>query len=266
MTNPATIQANHADEIDEARDRFGDHEDMSTGRVLGWLAQFNEDDVPLGIDIIKAIRYVNGVNIRTMTGQLFDIAAAELQQRDLHHAAFIAVGGAGSGSGIVARALRDRIRGSSHRLITMLEFAKASPGDFDAVVFVDDFSGTGDTLARWWDNVESLVRPTNAQVFVGLLVLNAVARPRIEEFGELLAVEELDPTDNTLSDANETFTDAQKQRIRHYCQQTGVSAQYEAGRGGCALLLAFKHGCPNNSLPILWSKKNWRPLFNRRAI
>jgi hypothetical protein len=267
MTNPAIVQASYPDEIDQAVNRFGDHEDMSAGRVLAWLSQFDEDDLPLAIEIIEAVRYFNAVNIRTMTRELFELASAELVARDLAHAAFVAVGGPASGSATVARVLREQLRGTPHRLVTMLELAQAPAGQFDAVVFVDDFSGTGSTLVRWWDTVEPIVRPINAEVFIGLLVLNEPARPLIEVFGQVIAVEELGPAQNTLSAVNETFTNDQKQRIRHYCAATGVSQALRSGYGNCALLLAFKHVCPNNSLPILWSDQSgWRPLFNRRAI
>lgn len=268
MTRATTIQARFADEIDEAAERFGDHENMSPGRIVKWLDQFEgDDDVALAVEVIQAAYYLNGTNIRTMTQQLYGLTVSELARRGLGRAAFIAVGSLGAGSGTVARVLRDAIRGTVHSLVSMLELAALSPGDFDAVVFIDDFSGTGDTLEKWWENVETLVRPINAEVFVGLLVLNGAASARIRSFAEIVAVEELDESKNVLSAESPKFSSAQKKILLKYCRKTGCGKKVEAGYGSCALLLAFKHGCPNNSLPILWMKsETWRPLFNRHAI
>lgn len=179
----------------------------------------------------------------------------------------MAVGSLGSGSGTVARVLRDLTRGTKHRLLSMLEVANLEPGACDAIVFFDDFSGTGETLEKWWETVEPVVRPVNASIFVALLVLNGEARNRLQAFAEVVAVTELDSAANMFAAESDAFTPVEKPRLLEYCKRTGLGPRYEAGYGQCGLLLAFKHGCPNNSLPILWAQNNnWRPLFNRRAI
>jgi len=267
MSRTATIAADYADDIEDAADRFGDHEDMTPGRVVRWLAQFEDADLPLAAHVLRSVLYINATNIRAMTRQLFEMAIAEFALRGIARAAFVAVGSLGAGSGTVARVLRDAIQGTNHRLLSMLELSRAAPGEYDAIVFIDDFSGTGETLEDWWTDVESIVRPVSTQVFVGLLVLNEMARSRIEVFADILAVEELDVTYNTLGAQGAAFTDDQKLRVREYCLRTGVALEYQTGYGDCALLIAFKHGCPDNSLPILWEKSDdWRALFNRRAI
>jgi hypothetical protein len=149
----------------------------------------------------------------------------------------------------------------------MLEVARLQ-GHCDALVFIDDFSGTGLTLEKWWENIEPSVRPANAEIFVGVLVLNERARSRIEDFAEaVLAVEELDESHNVFASANKDFSQIDKDRLLAQCKRTGCGTKYERGFEGCGLLLAFKHGCPNNSLPILWYESDsWRALFKRRAI
>ncbi len=190
-----------------------------------------------------------------------------MRERGYQRVVFVAVGDAGSGSNFVARILRELIRDTLHRLMSMLDLSRAEPGTIDAVIFVDDFSGTGETLETWWENVEALVRPIGAAVFVGLLVLNERARQRVEQLGDVLAVEELDEAQNIFRPENQVFSNPEKARIEEHCRSTGCGAKYRRGFGGCGLLLAFRHGCPNNSLPVLWySGNNWRPLFNRRAV
>src|SRR6266508_3580143 len=134
----------------------------------------------------------------------------------------------------------------------MLEVAQIQVGTVDAVVFIDDFSGTGDTLVSWWDTVEPIVRPSNAAVFIGLLILRGAARPRLERFADVLAVTELDESANVLSDAAGMFSEEQREQLMEYCRQTRCGPRFERGYGDCGLLVVLKHGCPNNSLPILW--------------
>lgn len=262
------IQTEYKEEIETAAERFGDHEDMNEARIVRWLIQFHDHDLDLAVRVIRAIRYVNGVNIRTMTKQLFEIADDELREQGFQKVALVPVGDAGAGSGTVVRVLREVIRGrSGFRVMGMLAVAKLQPGDVDAILFIDDFSGTGETLEKWWENVEPTVRPTNAAVYMGLLLLNEPARGRIETFAQIIAVEELAAEENVFHDDNKHFSAPEKETILAQCRMTGAKPRYEKGRGECGLLLSFKHGCPNNSLPILWHQsETWRALFKRSAI
>jgi hypothetical protein len=266
MNRRGRIEIDFDDDIEQALERFGDHEDMSRARVVRWLEQFPDRDLPLAVEVIREIKYFNGLNIRTMTRHLFAIINDEMVRLELEKGAFIAVGSLGAGSGHVARVLRDLVRATRHRMLSMLDLSKLKPGEVDAIIFVDDFSGTGQTLEKWWEIVEPLVRPKNAIVFVGLLVLNERARERIESFANILAVEEVEGTANIFAPENRQFSEDQRIKLLEHCRRTGCGPKYERGFGDCGLLLAFKHFCPNNSLPILWCQVNWRPLFKRRAI
>ena len=240
---------------------------MSVGHVLGWITQFSDADLALGIKVLETVTYYNAINIRTMTKELADLAFETLKKAKLKKAAFVPVGQFGSGSGTVARVLRESLAKSKHELVDRLDLANSKAGDWDAVVFVEDFSGTGQVLSDWWLSVESMVRPLSVPIFVGLLVVSPAAHQVIASFAEVLAVEELEDSANVLSDACKELSGAQKARVTHYCEKSGAPETFREGFGGCGLLLAFKHGCPDNSLPILWhSHKKWTPLFRRSAI
>ena len=170
MRRLTRIHAEYSDAIEKAIDRFGDHEGMSEVRLLHWLEQFSDEALPLAVEVIRAVRYYNTTNIRSMTRQLFQIIVDELAVKNMTSAVFVAVGNTGSGSATVVRVLREFVRRTPHKVLTMLEVAQIEPGSVDAVVFIDDFSGTGDTLVSWWDTVEPTVRPSNAAIFIGLLL------------------------------------------------------------------------------------------------
>lgn len=267
MRRTKRIELEYSEQVERAVDEFGDHEGIKEARVLRWLEQFADDDLALAIDLIGAVRYFGAANIRAMTKQLFRMAIDELAERGYGSAVFVAAGRSGSGAAPVVRVLHELVRRTPHRIVDMLHVARIAPGDVDAIVFLDDFSGTGDTLVDWWENVEPIVRPSNAAIFVGLLILNERARSRIEEFADVLCVTELGPEANVLSVESTTFSDAQKQQLLKYCRDTKCGPRYEQGYGACGLVVALKHGCPNNSLPILWHESEaWHALFTRRAI
>lgn len=262
------IQIEHDEAINEFVRQWADHENMNEPRVVRWLEQFSDAQLPLALQLMRHVHYYGAANIRAMTRELFRIAVDDLTARGLTRIAFIPVGGAGSGSATVARALRDLVKRTPHRVLSMFDLTTAPRNPIEALVFVDDFSGTGKTLTDWWVTVEPVVRPMGASIFVGVLVLNGRARPSIESFAEgVFYVSELDEDRNIFSTANRQFSRREKRQIQELCRSTGCKSEYEMGYGQCGLTVAFRHGCPNNSIPILWyDGPRWRSLFNRRSI
>ena len=51
-------------------------------------------------------------------------------------------------------------------------------GEIEVAVFVEDFSGTGQTLETWWYTIEPAILPKVPVIVFGLLVLNFVSRPK----------------------------------------------------------------------------------------
>src|ERR1041385_3247873 len=109
MKRLTQIHLEHNDDIDNAVERFGDHEGMSHAKVLRWLEQFPDEELALAIEVVRSIRYYGSANVRAMTKQLFQIVTAELQDRELARAVFVAVGRTGAGSGVVVRVLRELV-------------------------------------------------------------------------------------------------------------------------------------------------------------
>lgn len=271
MLRLTAIEAQYSREIEESADRFGDHEDMSAGRVLKWLGQFSDAHLPLATKVLINTKYYNASNIRAMTRELVISVLQNLRGVDRKQIFFVPVGVLGSSSTIIARVLRELSRTgatSGIKVVWMTDLEKVEPDKVSTIVFVDDFSGTGDQLSEWWVNVEQMIRPKKANVIVALLVMNSRARARIEEFANLaISIEELDDRANVLSAQNRVFSRAEKKMLLEYCLKTGCADEYARGRGSCGLILAFRHGCPNNSLPILWhSSRRWHALFLRHAL
>jgi hypothetical protein len=268
MNRKRTIKDDYLDDIESAADRFGDHEGLDGARVLAWMANFDDEHLSLAQKVLGVIRYYSTSRIRAMTRELVNSILQDfegLEQKDFY---FVHVRDVGSSSGIIMRVLRDLPDLKNAKRITMADLEKTQIDNSSVIVFIDDFSGTGDQLTEWWEDVEPLVRPKNACIVVGLLVLNARAREKINKFAhQVFCVDELNENCNVLSNESGQFEDAQKKLLGEYCERTECENDFLRGYGQCGLLVAFKHGCPDDSLPILWySSDAWTHLFKRSAL
>lgn len=268
MPRMAKIKQEHSIAIGRAANRFRDHEDMSRTKVARWVAQFEDTDVTIAIKVLDKIRYYSGSDIRRMLRDLVKRVYERLTDIPRNKIFFVPVGDIFQGAATLARGLKDTEGIRREQIKIMLELQKIPNEDIGAIVFVEDFSGSGKTLTTWWTNVEPFVLPKMAPIVIALLVMNSQARPRIEEFASsLIRVDELDESQNVLSPASDVFSEAEKQKLLGYCAKTSCTQVYLRGFDSSGLLVAFKHLCPNNSLPILWHQSiSWRSLFKRRAI
>lgn len=268
MSRLTKISAEYLSEISQASTRFGDHEDVSESRVVNWMVQFDDEDLPLAANILEATRYYAASNIRSMTRELCRMVLDEYADTPRSEIAFVSVGEPGSSSEIIHRVLRNVSDARQCAKVRMTDLVDFDEGELSIVVLLDDFSGTGDQMTDWWNNIETLIRPLNATIVVALLVLNERAEDAIEAFtDEYLYVDYLGEEANVLASENGPFSANERSLLEGYCERTNCSNSFRKGYGECGLLLVFKHGCPNNSLPILWwNGDDWTALFKRSAI
>jgi hypothetical protein len=268
MTRLTKISTEYHAEIGEAASRFGDHEDVSEGRIANWMKQFDDGDLNLASRVLKKIRYYAASNIRSMTRELCQMILEDHSETPASRVAFVAAGDPGSSSEIIHRVLRDVPATRKCRKMRMTDLVNLKEGDVSVLVLLDDFSGTGKQMSDWWANIETLVRPLNALVIVAVLALNKEAEDAILEFAdECFHVDYFNDDANVFSGHNRDFSDGDRKMIEEYCNRTNCKPAFRKGFGECGLLVAFKHGCPNNSLPILWwNQDGWVPLFKRSAI
>ncbi|MCK4731580.1 MAG: hypothetical protein KAT65_03895 [Methanophagales archaeon] len=253
--------------IIEAANRFHDHERMSVNRVKKWAAQF-ENEQNLAKKILINIKYYSGAIIKEAVEGLIDLACQHFEA-ERNELLYVPIGSPVEGSYVVARAIRgiEGIEESNFRF--MSDLAKPTrTSRFKGMVLIDDFSGTGDSFSSWWEINETLIRPWRLPLIIGLLVLNYKANAALEKIpAELIYIDYLDLNDNVLLNDSNIFTQGEKQLLEHFCRKTRCRQMLLKGWSECGLLLAFRHGCPNNSLPILWyNKRRWQKLFNRRAF
>lgn len=268
----------HLEALQRRAKDFADHENVSEATVRDWYEQFAEKDRDLAVKVLENIKYVSTANIRGKARELLLMIQALAKDEGWKKVHIIPVGGADSGSSVVVRAMKGEIKSRKIKgatISSLFEIQKLKPGDVDCVFIVDDFVGTGRTFTEWWETMaESLLLPLQAVTAIGVLVAAHEGMSPLESVSEHVFVgDELGEEDNVFSAKSRVLTEDLKNGLLDYCKKTGCSNEYVTGLGGCGLLVAFKHVCPNNSLPILWhatkpskTKKGWRALFRRQGL
>lgn len=161
---------------------------------------------------------------------------------------------------------------------------EVEPSSHSALVIVDDFAGTGRTIAA---GLEAFLEPISVQlqsnnmpVVVVLLFATTEAQERISKLAsrfsslriEVYLGVELGPEAHAFrQDHPGIWKDGdERDRAKALCLNLGKGLYKEPlGFGSQSLLIAFPDGCPNNCLPILFASRAgtqpWQALLPRPA-
>lgn len=134
----------------------------------------------------------------------------------------------------------------------------------DTVVFIDDFSGSGNQAVTKWQNVFAEMLAEGPTVYLVVIAASIqVSRRVIQETGiNVVADVDLDDGDNIFHATCTRFSNADKTILQGYC--TRVDGAQPQGFGDCGFLIVFAHDCPNNSIPILHRDlPRWHAIFSR---
>jgi len=162
---------------------------------------------------------------------------------------------------------------------------KLSKSDIQAIVFIDDFVGTGESAVKYLKEIDQMLvsalsrnqsgNPT--KIVFAVIVANKNGWSKVEKETEKLSTQiilhkckTLDESDMVFSEHSKVFkSDIDRETARDIALMIGkkLEKDHPLGYGNCELALVFEHTCPNNSLPILWDqstgKFEWAPLFKR---
>ena len=148
---------------------------------------------------------------------------------------------------------------------------------FERLVIIDDFAATGNTIVRGLSEKLDLLKKANRfglKIIVMAVVGFEAAKRRIENFAkrnvidlEVHFCDTLETRDQVFSSDSKIFPEeGDRERAKSLVEGIGVRLERRQplGYGGLGAAVVFEHKCPNNTLPIFWSKdSDWKPLFPR---
>ena len=174
-------------------------------------------------------------------------------------------------------ASENRIAAQSVQPFGSLERRTGGLQNVQRLVLIDDFSGTGRTLVDALKRELEFLQRVNSQgiqIILLTLVGFAESRSRIEGFidqrgldAHVYFCDELGSEHKVFSEDSIIFPDSsERDHARQIAEAKGMMLETKQplGYGDTQASVVFYQSCPNNTLPIFWSRNsNWRPLFPR---
>lgn len=245
------------------------------GQVLNWLMQFDNEDIDLGVRVIRNLNIIGFEDLNTA----LTIAYSKLERMAIDKGTKITSRNtlfAGIGDGAKSGAMI----GYNFRIINELSednfmddesmnFLEA--GMIDNIVLVDDIVGTGKQATDEIKSLTQTVTPLGVKnIFLltavgmqdGIKAISSNTKAHVFSAFEYSALDTVNCLDSPFYEGipHEERQDV-KSRLEYYGKVTNKSP---LGYGGIGALIAFYYNTPNISLPIIWGSRNsWLPLFKR---
>jgi hypothetical protein len=136
----------------------------------------------------------------------------------------------------------------------------------DTVVFIDDFSGTGNTIKKFLKITAEMVKDKQVIVFVIHVTERAkkIINDSFEEFGYKNAKLKFENESKSFFEKYEEFKD-QRNRLLTF-EQDILESKHPLGYKKTEALVTFYRNCPNNTISSYWWNENeqWNALFQRK--
>jgi hypothetical protein len=231
---------------------------ITEARIREWLAQFEHDDQDVAARVLDAVEFIGHEQMenafRSTLGALSGWHRSANRRLGMWRFVPFSTRPGESGDSML-HVFRTANRLSSATFDEMFvyktDLLKQQLDASDTVVFVDDFSGTGEQAAATWNETLSELLPGNPRLFLILIATTRDAATRISSETTLRVrpFRRLDERHNFFAARCSHFSNDEKTKVLHYCDR--ANSRWPRGRGECGLLLVMAHRCPNNSIPIL---------------
>jgi hypothetical protein len=253
--------------------------------VRTWLGQFgSEANQRLMFKVLCSVRFFSEFEIRSRLSDLHSIISKEIGLLIRHgtgrveHLAVSYLEGVAKSGYQYARLYSEENKIIARNVVEPSKLASAFQGTVKAVLWVDDFIGTGSTIVKQFeehrDDLVALQKQYDVRYFVGVIAglqeSQAKASEALDGLGlriELRVCEPLSNRDQCFSPESGVFEDDEERlRAKRIAEDFGrrIVAKHPLGFGDCGTCVVFERSCPNNNLPVLWGNSNgWAPLFPR---
>ena len=144
--------------------------------------------------------------------------------------------------------------------------------EVESLIVIDDFLGSGDTAVRFWDDDPSIQKlrgsdPTIDFYYLVLLAMEQGIR-NVEDNTDFCVIpaQIFSGRYRVFSDKSIILPEDIRSVAKDICKGYGEILEDEIhalGYKNSQALIGMHHNIPNNTLPIIWSKNGWHPIFPR---
>lgn len=256
--------------------------------VRAWLEQFDtKSDQRLMFRLLQALRFYSEDEVRgymrvahgiVTRGLVEKVALKQVKRWQSVLVSYL--DGPGKSGSRFAKLYIDENSMYHDSLIEKGQLAKvlANRSDIQAIVFIDDFVGTGRSAMTYLEEVirdlDHVLSSREVRLFFisvsGFISgVNQIERhvATLPHSISLHTCDALDESHVCFSDTSSIFPEpSERDRAMDIAESKGklLCKSAPLGYDNCQALIVFAHNCPNNTLPILWEKRSdWCPLFQR---
>jgi hypothetical protein len=267
--------------------RFKD--DVSSAKIVRWLQNFDPNDWDLALEVLSVVQYRNADDL---IGEFQDQLNQFISKFHYDSKLYICIPGElGKSAFAMAYLLRktkafadnnERIELFAHE-IEFEKIARKKKHQTIRICVIDDFIGTGNQLnTSLWKGIYSIKAKYDLTIELYLLcpfILKGAVN-RLQSYLKPENVLAGIQTPSAFNAPSPIFIGGRRNLIRKFCLRYGKELFFKTdkenpkgpqkahplGYEDSQALVAFDHGTPNNSLPILWSQRNgWYPIFPRHS-
>jgi len=238
----------------------------SVWRLLIWLRQYNFKDWNLLADILEHVHFITTKEIEKTLVDLNARLLEKLKRQGIEpdHVIYMSIDEAGSSSPVMLNLLRDAARLpqlgchflDSHQGVRLGELTTLL--HTGAVIYVDDFSGTGKQFCDDRDEIAQSIQGS----FEEYLLLPWICEESVKRLG----ARGIDPIANhvdskvsrPLHELSSLLPAASKQRLLKLC--TEISPYMSLGFFDLATMVVFEHNCPDTTPLILRGSEMQTPM------
>ena len=260
---------------------------IESNAIRNWVDQFDSLEAQrLMFQLLSRVSVYDDNTIRTKMGEAFGIVTRNIRtqlrsgvrlRRDILVSSLDSSAAKSGLSYCRLFADENSISSDSVNPLELLKPRFAQDQKIQRLVLIDDFSGSGQTLVDGLKEHLDLLRQANSagiRIIIITLVGFEQARDRVERFihksglqADINFCDPLGPESKAFSERSTVFPDPiERDRARQVAESKGVTLEkkHPLGYKDTQALVVFSQSCPNNALPILWSRNSgWSPLFPR---
>jgi hypothetical protein len=234
-----------------------------------WLNRFKGADKDLAARMLDVVEIKSEMEIQSgYSAALASLAGWHPDSaKRIGRWLFVGFGGAGESGQSMLRVFREATRMNPERFKDLFcsasDLASKALTAQDTVVFVDDFSGTGQQVTKVWPVLAELIA-SEAKCHLLLTAATEAAIDEIASKTELImhASCVLSKTDNLFNAECTHFSKDEKKLVEKYGKI--ADRNHPRGWGKCGILFVLSHKTPNNTIPILHvNNRKWVGLFPR---
>ncbi len=243
--------------------------EISENKYSNWISQFEENDRPFIESLINNFTYISFRKLQIYVQQLH----AEILKnvKKIENVLFVPVGYVVKSGSIVAYFYKKENDLRENLFIPYSELTLKRLASAEAVVFIDDFIGTGNQALQIWNDVKDKFgkQELDTKFFYATLASYEKGIHRIKNNTRFkpLSIHKLTEQHYPFSEISFCFkNDGERKNAKKILIKYGekLYEKYPLGYKNSAGLIGFFYSTPNNTLPIFWSvANNWKPLLSR---